>query len=101
MDAPGHAAHEVFLVDDGSGALFTGDGFGVFLPDVGVLRPATPPPEFDLNMAVASIRRVQEQRPSMLVFSHFGPAPTVEETCELAIERLCSWTDAVRRLWRR
>jgi glyoxylase-like metal-dependent hydrolase (beta-lactamase superfamily II) len=95
LDAPGHASHELFLVDSASGALFTGDGFGVSLPDVGVLRPATPPPEFDLGLAVASIRRVRDLRPSTVVFSHFGAADDVEATCDLAIERLQAWTGTV------
>jgi glyoxylase-like metal-dependent hydrolase (beta-lactamase superfamily II) len=97
IDAPGHAGHEVFLVDSATGALFTGDGFGVFLQDVGVLRPATPPPEFDLELAVTSIRRAQAVRPSSLVFSHFGPTASVDEMCDLAVERLRAWTAAVRR----
>jgi glyoxylase-like metal-dependent hydrolase (beta-lactamase superfamily II) len=96
MDAPGHASHEVFLIDSATDALFTGDGFGVFLPDVGLVRPAVPPPEFDLELAVASIARARAVRPSTLLFSHFGPATAVEETCDLATERLEAWTDAVR-----
>ncbi len=96
FDAPGHASHEIFLVDRSSGALFTGDGFGIVLPDVGVLRPATPAPEFELDLAVASIRRIQEERPSRLLFSHFGPVGAVDETCDLAIERLYGWTNVVR-----
>lgn len=96
LDAPGHASHELFLLDPASGALFTGDGFGVWLPDVGVLRPATPPPEFDLELAVASIRRARDLRPSMVVFSHFGARTDVAATCDLAVERLRAWTDTVR-----
>ena len=96
LDAPGHASHELFLLDSASGALFTGDGFGVSLPDVGVLRPATPPPEFDLELAVASIQRACALRPSMWVFSHFGALTDIEATCDLAVERLRAWTDIVR-----
>jgi glyoxylase-like metal-dependent hydrolase (beta-lactamase superfamily II) len=97
MNAPGHARHEVFVRDRDTGALFTGDGFGVLLPDVGILRPAAPPPEFDLELATDSIRRACQGGPSMLVFSHFGAVHDVEETCELAVDRLHAWTDAVRR----
>jgi glyoxylase-like metal-dependent hydrolase (beta-lactamase superfamily II) len=96
LDAPGHASHELFILDSASGALFTGDGFGVSLPDVGVLRPATPPPEFDLELAVASIQRVRDLQPSRLVFSHFGALTDVEATCDLAVDRLRAWTDTVR-----
>lgn len=94
--APGHASHQVCFVDSDTGALFTGDALGVFLSDAGVLRPATPPPEFDLELAVASVDRVREANPSLLLFSHFGPAPEVEELCQTAIERLRRWTSFVR-----
>jgi glyoxylase-like metal-dependent hydrolase (beta-lactamase superfamily II) len=96
VDAPGHSNSELFLVDSATEALFTGDGFGILLPDVGVLRPAAPAPEFDLEQAVASIRRVQARSPSVLLFSHFGPAMDVGAVCDLAVERLRTWTDAVR-----
>jgi glyoxylase-like metal-dependent hydrolase (beta-lactamase superfamily II) len=89
---PGHASHQVAFVDSDTGALFTGDALGVFLPDVRVLRPATPPPEFDLEMAVESVRRIQAAAPTLLLFSHFGPAAQVSELCELAIRRLRDWT---------
>jgi glyoxylase-like metal-dependent hydrolase (beta-lactamase superfamily II) len=97
LDAPGHASHEVFLVDRATDSLFTGDGFGIFLPDVGVLRPATPAPEFDLELAVASIAHARAQQPSRLLFSHFGPVESVRETCDLAEDRLREWTSVVQR----
>lgn len=97
IDAPGHASHEIFLVDRATDSLFTGDGFGIFLPDVGLLRPASPAPEFDLEQAVASIEHARAERPSRLLFSHFGPVEAVEETCDLAIERLRAWTSAVEQ----
>jgi hypothetical protein len=83
-------------VDGATNALFTGDGFGIYLPAAGVLRPATPAPEFDLDLAVSSIERARRHRPSRLLFSHFGPVDTVEETCDLAIERLREWTAVIR-----
>jgi glyoxylase-like metal-dependent hydrolase (beta-lactamase superfamily II) len=92
---PGHAGHHVALVDDHSRAVFVGDALGVFLPDVGVLRPATPPPEFDLDLAVASIERIREVEPSLILFSHFGPAPEVSELCARAVDRLRRWTAVV------
>src|SRR5262249_39125071 len=52
---PGHASHHVALVDSETGAVFAGDAIGVHLPDVKVLRPATPPPDIDVELAVRSI----------------------------------------------
>jgi glyoxylase-like metal-dependent hydrolase (beta-lactamase superfamily II) len=93
---PGHAGHHVCLVDSSTGAVFVGDAVGVFLPDVGVLRPATPPPEFDLELALASVERVREVHPPLILFSHFGPAEEVDHLTALAIRRLEKWTDIVR-----
>lgn len=94
---PGHASHHVCLLDDATQSVFVGDALGVFLPDVRILRPATPPPEFDLELAVESIGRVAERRPSRLLFSHFGPADDVTELCRLATERIRGWADIVEQ----
>jgi glyoxylase-like metal-dependent hydrolase (beta-lactamase superfamily II) len=95
LDTPGHASHHVALVDDRTGAVFTGDALGIHVPDLPVLRPATPPPEFDLERAVASIERIRERARSILLFAHFGPLRDVDATCDLAIRRLREWTDVV------
>ncbi len=93
---PGHASHQLALVDTRSGAVFTGDALGIHVPDLPVLRPATPPPEFDLDLAVASIERIRTRAESMLLFAHFGPIMEVERVCDLAVQRLRSWADVVR-----
>src|SRR5215217_402522 len=46
---PGHASHQVALTDSTTGAVFTGDALGVHVPDLPVLRPATPPPDVDVE----------------------------------------------------
>ena len=93
---PGHASHHVSLVDSGSGALFTGDALGVHLPDVGVLQPATPPPDIDVELGVESIERIRDRADGLLLFSHFGPVTEVAELCEIAIARLRRWAGIVK-----
>jgi len=96
VSTPGHAKHHVALVDSATGAVFTGDALGIHPPDARVLRPATPPPDYDLELAIASIDRIRERaRGAMLLFSHFGPVEEVERICDLAVERFRAWTDAV------
>jgi glyoxylase-like metal-dependent hydrolase (beta-lactamase superfamily II) len=95
MYTPGHASHHVALRDAATGAVFTGDALGVHLPDVRVLRPATPPPDFDLELARASIERIRT-RADLLLLSHFGPVAEVDHLCELATRRLLDWSDDVR-----
>jgi glyoxylase-like metal-dependent hydrolase (beta-lactamase superfamily II) len=97
---PGHASHHVALVDSSTGAVFVGDALGVFLPDVRVLRPATPPPEFDLEQAIRSIELIRARQPSAILFSHFGPEPDVEQLCDLAIDRLRDWTSVAQETLR-
>ena len=96
MYTPGHAKHHVALVDSSTGAVFTGDALGIHPPDARVLRPATPPPDYDLELAVASIERIRERaRGASVLFSHFGPVEEVDRICDLAVERFRSWTGAV------
>lgn len=96
MYTPGHASHHVALRDAATGAVFTGDALGVHLPDVRVLRPATPPPDFDLELALASIERIRTHA-DLLLLSHFGPVAEVDHLCELATHRLLDWSDDVRK----
>jgi glyoxylase-like metal-dependent hydrolase (beta-lactamase superfamily II) len=72
VDSPGHAKHHVGLHDTSSGVLFAGDAVGVKLPDAGVLRPSTPPPDFDLDSALTSLQRFAERRPTGLALAHYG-----------------------------
>jgi glyoxylase-like metal-dependent hydrolase (beta-lactamase superfamily II) len=92
---PGHASHHIALVDSRSGAVFTGDALGIHLPDVRVLRPATPPPDIDVELGVQSIQRIAERSEGILLFSHFGPVTDVDELCDIAVRRLRKWADIV------
>jgi len=92
---PGHASHHVALVDSETGGVFVGDALGVHLPDVKVLRPATPPPEFDVEVAVASIELIRERARSVLYLSHYGAVPEVDAMCDLSVVRIRGWADEV------
>ncbi|MFN2506861.1 MAG: MBL fold metallo-hydrolase, partial [Acidimicrobiales bacterium] len=95
-----HAKHHLGLHDSGSGLLFAGDAVGVRLPDLGVLRPATPPPDFDFDLAVESLRRFAERRPSGLALAHFGVVPDPLGTLAEAEETLRRWTAVAEAAWR-
>jgi glyoxylase-like metal-dependent hydrolase (beta-lactamase superfamily II) len=97
LDTPGHASHHLAIVDSATGAVFTGDALGIHVPALPILRPATPPPDFDLELAVASIERIRSVNPSVLLFAHFGPIEDVDRTCDLAVRQLRSWTITVQR----
>lgn len=99
IDSPGHAKHHLALHDSASGLLFAGDAVGVRLPDVGVLRPATPPPDFDLALALGSLRRFAQRSPSALALAHFGVVPSPDEVLVEAEEALRRWAEVAQRAW--
>jgi glyoxylase-like metal-dependent hydrolase (beta-lactamase superfamily II) len=101
VDSPGHARHHLGLHDSETGILFVGDAVGVRLPDVGVLRPATPPPDFDLDLALDSLRRFVDRRPSALALAHYGVVPgDPADTLDEAAEVLHRWVEVAEAAWR-
>ncbi len=94
--SPGHARHHVGLLDSRSGDLYVGDAAGVYIPETGDLRPATPPPDFDLEVALASIGKFASLGPSRLLFSHYGPVSDVPATLERSAEEIRVWVSETR-----
>ena len=94
--SPGHARHHVGLVDSANGDLYVGDAAGVYIPETGDLRPATPPPDFDLEVALASIAKFASLGPSRLLFSHYGPVSDVAATLERSADEISVWTAHTR-----
>ena len=100
VDSPGHAKHHHAVFDEQTGTLLVGDAVGVQLPDIGVLRPATPPPDFDLEQSVSSLRRFAALRPEVMVLTHYGPVEQPLETLAEAEEMLYQWVDVADRTMR-
>jgi glyoxylase-like metal-dependent hydrolase (beta-lactamase superfamily II) len=95
--SPGHAKHHVGLLDSASGDLYVGDAAGIYIPQTGDQRPATPPPDFDLETALTSLRMFASLQPARLLFSHFGPVSPVGEALERSAEELRLWVEEVSR----
>jgi glyoxylase-like metal-dependent hydrolase (beta-lactamase superfamily II) len=100
VDSPGHAPHHQAILDEGTGTLLVGDAVGVQLPDAGSLRPATPPPDFDLELAIASLRRFRALHPTRLVLTHYGPVADADSTLVEAEEVLRRWVRTAEQVVR-
>jgi glyoxylase-like metal-dependent hydrolase (beta-lactamase superfamily II) len=100
VDSPGHAKHHLALHDSVTGLLFVGDAVGVRLPDAGVLRPATPPPDFDLDQALTSIAKFAARRPTGIALAHYGLVPEAEAVLDEATEILTRWAEVAEAAWR-
>ncbi|MFE9640973.1 MBL fold metallo-hydrolase [Nocardiopsis alba] len=94
--APGHAKHHMGLVDTGTGDLYVGDALGVYNPLTGDLRPATPPPDFDMDACLRTLRLFGDIGAQRLMFSHFGALTEVEATMDRAERELRLWVETVR-----
>ncbi len=94
---PGHASHHIGLVDSETGDLYTGDAAGVYVPETADVRPATPPPDFDLDLTLSSLAAMRDVGPTRLLFSHFGPVTDIDETLDASVDELHAWVDAVRQ----
>ena len=101
--SPGHAKHHLGLHhvgDAASGVLFAGDAVGVKLPDAGVLRPSTPPPDFDLSSALTSLQRFAERRPTGLALAHYGLLDDPLDVLDEAGGTLRKWADVAESAFR-
>ena len=95
--SPGHARHHVGLIDSVSGDLYVGDAAGIYIPETGDQRPATPPPDFDLGVALESLRLFGALRPTRLLFSHYGPVDGVAQALDRSAEELEVWVQETRQ----
>ncbi len=100
VDSPGHAKHHVALHDTLSGVLFAGDAVGVKLPDAGVLRPSTPPPDFDLTSALTSLQRFADRHPTGLALAHYGLLADPLDVLDEANGTLRKWADVAETAFR-
>jgi glyoxylase-like metal-dependent hydrolase (beta-lactamase superfamily II) len=100
VDSPGHAKHHVGFHDSATGVLFAGDAVGVKLPDGGVLRPATPPPDFDLDLALHSLETFAARRPTAIALAHYGLLEAPDALLAEAADTLREWAETAEAAYR-
>jgi hypothetical protein len=76
--------------------LFAGDAMGVRLPRNGVLRPAAPPPDFDLNLALGTLKLFDEIDPNVIALAHYGAIPNPKQAIVDYGDMLTMWVEVAR-----
>ena len=95
IDAPGHAPHELCIYESRNNGVFVGDAAGIQVGDDEVFQPGTTPPNFDLELNIATLEKLVELNPSIIYFAHFGAADRAREVLFVAIDKLKVWGDIV------
>lgn len=96
IHTPGHSNASMCLFDEKLRGLYVGDSAGVcFVNDDIILSPA-PSGDFDLELSIASIKRMQDLKPDLLFFAHFGvnPRASILKKSESCIK---AWAEAVEK----
>jgi len=88
IDAPGHAEHELCIYETRNGGLFVGDALGLYLAEGEVLFQGHPPPSFEPEVCVNTIQRLMKLNASLIYFAHFGASDNVQDTLQLAIDKI-------------
>ncbi|NJM06463.1 MBL fold metallo-hydrolase [Candidatus Gracilibacteria bacterium] len=96
-DAPGHAKHHLVYFEAASGAAFVGDNTGVRLPSFDYVRPATPPPDIDLEQWQKTLDLIANLNPQTLYLTHFGAYHDAQRHIAEYRERLLRWSEQVRQ----
>jgi glyoxylase-like metal-dependent hydrolase (beta-lactamase superfamily II) len=73
VETLGHASHHQSYYEKLSQAVFPGDAAGIYLGEIDVIVPTTPPP-LRLDVALSSLEKLIELNPNSLLYSHFGKA---------------------------
>ncbi|MDY6969299.1 MAG: MBL fold metallo-hydrolase [Spirochaetota bacterium] len=95
IDSPGHAVHHICIYSEKDKGLFTGDAAGVYIPQIDAVVPTTPPPEFDPDINMRTMKDFLKLDLKRLLFSHFGSVEEVEKTLNISIDLLSKWKGIV------
>ncbi|MEM3642185.1 MAG: MBL fold metallo-hydrolase [Candidatus Bathyarchaeia archaeon] len=98
VETLGHASHHLSYYEPISNGVFVGDAAGIYLNDIDVIVPNTPSP-FRLDMALASLNRLVDLKPSMLLYyTHFGKAENAVEKLHAYANQLKLWASIAKQV---
>ena len=95
LDSPGHAPHELTILDSRNGCVYTGDAAGLYFPGDEILIPIAPAPGFDLAKNLETFERLLALEPRALLFSHYGPHARPKEAIAAQIAAYPAWSRLV------
>ncbi|MEM3770080.1 MAG: MBL fold metallo-hydrolase [Candidatus Bathyarchaeia archaeon] len=96
VETLGHASHHLSYYEPLSNSIFVGDAAGIYLNDIDVIVPTTPSP-FRLDMALTSLKKLANLKPSVLYYTHFGRAKNAMEKLQVYSDQLRLWANIAKQ----
>lgn len=96
IETLGHSSHHQSYLETSSKSVFPGDAAGIYLNEIGVTVPTTPPP-LRLDLALKSIDKLADLKPACLLYSHFGKASDALEKLQAYKQQLRLWATIAKR----
>ena len=91
LHMPGHAPHQICILESRNNGLFSGDAIGISVAEGKVLMPATPPPAFDYELSLKSLQELMALNAGTIYFAHFDASDKVRESIETALDKTRTW----------
>lgn len=100
LHTPGHSNSALCLYDEKLKGLFVGDAAGICFVDDDVILSPAPGGDFDWEVSLASIRRLQAVEPEVLFFPHFGVSRRASLVLKKSESSLKEWGELAERALR-
>ena len=97
LHMPGHAPHQLCILESRNSGVFSGDAAGISVAEGKVVMPATPPPDFDLELSLSSLQRLMDLKTNLIYFAHFGATDKVRESIKTVMDKLNNWNTIIAR----
>lgn len=97
---PGHAPHQIAILDRKTRGLFCGDALGEYFRKLDLITPVAAPPFFDVEAAKESLRNIRRLKPAMLIFSHGGVRRDVDRVIDLVEQSIAGLSGIAHEAFR-
>jgi glyoxylase-like metal-dependent hydrolase (beta-lactamase superfamily II) len=96
VETLGHASHHQSYYETPGRGVFPGDAAGIYLNEIDVIVPTTPPP-LRLDIALSSLDKLMSLKPESLYYSHFGKASDADERLKTYAGQLKLWAKIAKQ----
>ncbi|MFQ5762550.1 MAG: MBL fold metallo-hydrolase [Candidatus Bathyarchaeia archaeon] len=97
IQTPGHAPHHMSLYEEQTRTLLPGDAVGLYYAEADAVVPASPPPSFNLDLALTSLQKLASLSSKRILLSHFGYHNNPSALLERNIQTYTDWAEILQK----